>query len=433
MSFNLLESVQHLFTDDLIRKASGQLGESESSVKKAVSGLIPAVLNMLSEKTTSTAGTQSLLQLAQEQHQSGILNKLPDFFNNSNQQEKSASMLSGLLGETKAGALSDLVAGFSGIRSSTSSSLLGWITSAVLALIGKNSAGAGSNIINWITSLFSSQKNNISKAIPHGLNLGNIFDNFSSQKISDLHSPSSRTSNHRTETESSGSASRILLPLLLLIAAALLAWYLFGKGCGNSGDHNTNVNDTLQVNTDANDKPINGDMAVIKGKIDTLTGDWLYDEGDTISVAMPGGETLRIGKYSTEARLIDFLKDQSKTLDTAKGNWFELTNVHFKTGSSEITESSVSQLKNIVTICKAFPQAQFKLGGYTDSTGPVQKNIAISQNRADAVAAFLKKLGVSPQSFTGTKGYGPEWPIASNTTPEGRAQNRRVAVNVKAK
>lgn len=432
MSFNLLESVQRLFTDDLLRKASHQLGENESAVKKAVSGIIPAVLNTLSEKTSTTAGSQSVLQLAQEQHESGFLNKLPDFFNNSDQQNRSSSILSGLLSNSRLGNLTDTIAGFSGIRSSSSSSLMSWVTSAVLALIGKNGSGMGSNIINWISSLFSSQKTSFAKAIPHGLNFGNIFDGFTTQKVSDI-SAHSKASYQYKEKESTGNASRILLPLLLLAAAALLAWYLFGKGCNNTGDHGSTAQDTTQLNSDANDKPITGDMVTVKGKLDTLSGDWIYDEGDTIGISLPNGETLRIGKYSTEANLINFLNDKTAALDTVKGNWFELTNVHFKTGSSEITNASIAQLKNIVTICKAFPQAQFKLGGYTDSTGPIQKNIEISQKRADAVATYLKKLGVSAQSFTGTKGYGPEWPIADNGTVEGRAQNRRVAVNVKAK
>ncbi|MBK7308114.1 MAG: hypothetical protein IPI88_14570 [Chitinophagaceae bacterium] len=59
--------------------------------------------------------------------------------------------------------------------------------------------------------------------------------------------------------------------------------------------------------------------------------------------------------------------------------------------------------------------------------------ILLYRKRADAVAATLVKLGAGAKSFMGAKGYGPEWPVADNATGEGRAQNRRVAVNVKAK
>ncbi|PZP43989.1 MAG: hypothetical protein DI598_15040, partial [Pseudopedobacter saltans] len=53
--------------------------------------------------------------------------------------------------------------------------------------------------------------------------------------------------------------------------------------------------------------------------------------------------------------------------------------------------------------------------------------------RADAVAAAVQKLGVSATQLTGAKGYGPEHPVGDNETPEGKAVNRRVSVNVKAK
>ena len=152
----------------------------------------------------------------------------------------------------------------------------------------------------------------------------------------------------------------------------------------------------------------------------------------TIDLPANAGK-LVVGENSTENKLYKFLMDSNQKLDTVKGNWFELTNVHFKTGGTELDSASMVQLKNVVAITKAFPSAEFKLGGYTDNTGDSSANIVLSQKRAEAVVAQLKKLGTSAAAITGAKGFGPQWPLQDNATPEGRAQNRRVAVNVKAK
>jgi outer membrane protein OmpA-like peptidoglycan-associated protein len=90
-------------------------------------------------------------------------------------------------------------------------------------------------------------------------------------------------------------------------------------------------------------------------------------------------------------------------------------------------------LKNLVAIAKAYPAAKFKFGGYTDNTGDAAKNVTLSQKRADAVSAMTNKLGAPAGTIESAKGYGQEWPIEDNATAEGRAMNRRVAVNVKAK
>lgn len=60
-------------------------------------------------------------------------------------------------------------------------------------------------------------------------------------------------------------------------------------------------------------------------------------------------------------------------------------------------------------------------------------NVILSQKRADAVTPVLKNLGISNSALERAKGYGQEWPLADNATPESRAQNRRLAVNWKAK
>jgi len=60
-------------------------------------------------------------------------------------------------------------------------------------------------------------------------------------------------------------------------------------------------------------------------------------------------------------------------------------------------------------------------------------NQRLSQQRAENVQAKLKDLGANPKQLKGAKGYGPAFPIGDNGTEEGRAMNRRIAINVIAK
>jgi outer membrane protein OmpA-like peptidoglycan-associated protein len=67
--------------------------------------------------------------------------------------------------------------------------------------------------------------------------------------------------------------------------------------------------------------------------------------------------------------------------------------------------------------------------GHTDSAGDAVKNRALSQERAEAVATYLTQKGIAAERLT-AKGHGPDNPIASNRTAEGRAKNRRVELHV---
>jgi outer membrane protein OmpA-like peptidoglycan-associated protein len=103
--------------------------------------------------------------------------------------------------------------------------------------------------------------------------------------------------------------------------------------------------------------------------------------------------------------------------------------VRFKPGKSVILKDSFEMLKQVATVIKDAPQIYVRVEGHTDNVGKLKSNVAISQQRADAVKAFLVKEGCDPKHLTAI-GYGPTRPIASNATKAGKAMNRRVEFRI---
>ncbi|MGC6368798.1 OmpA family protein [Pseudomonas sp. K2I15] len=104
-------------------------------------------------------------------------------------------------------------------------------------------------------------------------------------------------------------------------------------------------------------------------------------------------------------------------------------NITFATNSDAISSSFYTPLNNLANSLKQFNQNTIQIVGYTDSTGTRQLNMDLSQRRAQSVANYLTSQGVSPTNLT-ARGAGPDNPIASNADVNGRAQNRRVEVNL---
>ncbi|GAB3878284.1 hypothetical protein GCM10028824_39890 [Hymenobacter segetis] len=171
---------------------------------------------------------------------------------------------------------------------------------------------------------------------------------------------------------------------------------------------------------------------IVPGHFDAKTGNYLYETGQPTTLKLPGGATVtNVGANSTESYLFRFLSDpqvQVDSVDLTRG-WYNFDRVYFEAGKATLTPESVSQLRNIATLLRAYPNARVKLGGYTDDTGTYKVNKALSEARARTAWASLVEMGVSPSRLD-ARGYGPNYSIASNATEEGRAMNRRLSVKV---
>jgi outer membrane protein OmpA-like peptidoglycan-associated protein len=110
---------------------------------------------------------------------------------------------------------------------------------------------------------------------------------------------------------------------------------------------------------------------------------------------------------------------------TDRGLVLTLGDVLFETGKADLRPGALRNLYPLVTFLQKYPERRVVIEGHTDSVGSDAYNLDLSQRRADAVRDFLLQNGVNTSQLT-TRGYGKASPIASNTTAEGRQQNRRV-------
>ena len=106
-----------------------------------------------------------------------------------------------------------------------------------------------------------------------------------------------------------------------------------------------------------------------------------------------------------------------------------LTGVNFATSSARLLPESSSVLDETATTLLRYPDIRAEVGGHSDSTGSRAFNLELSRKRAESVRDYLISQGVPADRLTAA-GYGPDRPIADNGTPEGRAANRRVELQI---
>jgi outer membrane protein OmpA-like peptidoglycan-associated protein len=105
------------------------------------------------------------------------------------------------------------------------------------------------------------------------------------------------------------------------------------------------------------------------------------------------------------------------------------SNVTFATDSADLKPKFFETLNSVAIVLDEFNRTLVDVTGHTDSTGSAGHNQQLSERRAATVAEYLVAQGNNPQRFQ-VIGMGQNEPIASNSTPEGRAENRRVEIRI---
>jgi outer membrane protein OmpA-like peptidoglycan-associated protein len=150
---------------------------------------------------------------------------------------------------------------------------------------------------------------------------------------------------------------------------------------------------------------------VIGGVAGGVIGNKMDKQAREIETALPGAQVERVGEG------IKLVLGENA--------------VRFDTNKSTLTTTAKANLDKLVPVFKSYADTNIVIYGYTDSTGSAEYNLNLSQQRANSVEKYLELKELNMSRFK-MVGMGIADPIATNETPEGRSQNRRVEFAITA-
>ena len=400
-------------------------------------------------------------------------------------------MVHGLFGD-RTSAVTEGLASYSGIQPASASSLMSVAAPVLLSVLGKKLADEGTGV-SGLGPILMGQAASVQEALPSGLGslagflpglgtaavLGSMPDIPTATPAEPFSAPISTaeivppvttvpvtpvpvtpapvtpapavttpvsivppvepvpTPAYTNDTETAAESGNRWLPWLLLLLGAGALFFLL-RSCNNNGATETKAA-ADSVSTSMNDAA--STVGATADSVGSDVGAAMDSAGTAMSVAtaklgaffkrkLPSGLELNIPERGIENNFVLFIEDKNRPVD--KTTWFNFDRLFFDTGKATLTPESQEQVSNIATILKEYPAVAIKLGGYTDNTGSAALNKQLSQERANAVMGELADLGVD-KSRMEAEGYGQEYPIASNETEAGRAENRRTAIRVTKK
>ncbi len=189
-------------------------------------------------------------------------------------------------------------------------------------------------------------------------------------------------------------------------------------------------------------RPVQANIIYYKGDEDNVTNTSISDAATGgFKLVLPLGQKYTI--YANKPGYISSLKEIDLTdslnyteiplvLNIKKisaGQTFTLKNIYFPAGSSKFLPQSYPELNRLVMFMKQNPEVKIEISGHTNNIGNRDKLLKLSLDRARAVKKYLVNAGINANRIT-VKGYGPDKPVADNSTVQGRRLNQRVEIKI---
>jgi OOP family OmpA-OmpF porin len=411
---SILDAITGLVNPQLVSQVAARLGEPEANVERGMQTSATTVVAALANKAGDGNLMETVLDTAKRISTDPGVTASGAIGSGTAASEGASSPATGLLSSLFGGgsttAVSTAIAGASGLRPESASSLLSMSVPLVLGWLGQRARLEGldaSGFGAWLAR----ERDALMSALPAGLGtlLGASGVSVPRVDIPKVSIPSAASM-------PSMSRSRNWVPAAIV---GLLAVLLIGYFTMRHKPANTVVAQNGAVATDSSTH-----AAAAPAVVDSSAASGMVHE------SIPGGIELTVAPNGIEAHLIRFIKDPSARVNDT--TWFNFDRLLFETGSATLKPESQAQLKSVAQILQAYPNVKARIGGYTDNSGNAAANLKLSEARAQNVRAELEKLGVARNRLD-AKGYGAAHPVGDNATADGRAANRRIALRVTAK
>lgn len=192
---------------------------------------------------------------------------------------------------------------------------------------------------------------------------------------------------------------------------------------------------------DYNHNPIANDKVIFVGKKSKQTYSVITEKNGKAKISLPSGEIYDI-KIDALGDALEYntleipsipagyaFAEMQLIIEYHLPEMVTLNGLNFETGKSQIRPESISQLNELADYLLRKENMSIAISGHTDDDGDPNKNLVLSQQRADSVKKYLVDQGVA-ESRMKTKGYGSSKPVADNANAEGKAKNRRTEIKV---
>jgi OmpA-OmpF porin, OOP family len=399
MASTILDSLMGMLSPNVVGPVASQLGESTDTVQRGLQTGSAAMLAGLAAKAGQPGFMSSIFNMVSNPaNASGALSSLvsnPSSFlsgiTSSPLGSLGSQFMSSVFGSNQSSVL-DSLGRSTGIGGNKMGTLLTMAAPMVLGVLGQHVRQSGLGAAELGNTL-KAEAPSFQRFLPAGL--GSLLGGATTTQTQGVVAG---------PTMVPAKTNRWLWPLVILALLVLGALWFFNRA-------KEPVSNAVQTASNAGSTA----MSAL---------------GDFFKTKLPDGVELNIPQFGVENKLIAFLNDSSKPVDTT--TWFNFDRLLFDTGKATLQPSSQEQLNNIAAILKAYPNVHIKIGGYTDSTGDAAANQALSEARAKNVMDALVAAGINPSRLE-AKGYGDQYPVGDNATEDGRAQNRRISMLVTQK